>query len=346
MSTRLRIPSYILAVFAFLLLPFEFLALCQNVERYNERPPACDAYDSAQVPVADLPTPEDRKSLESCNSEDLYFGFDHPAEPLKARRCAYIERENHNNDPEHVFGGSGLLTMIYANGNGATRNFHLALKFSCEVDGAQAENYSRFDHLLKLQREHWTGHNFNLCDDATSGFMEGWCADLQEKFDRVARAKKLDEIIANWSPTDRVAFRNLQQAANAFFEASSRNEVDFSGTGGAAFEIEAGASLKGGFVAALARFERGQLPRFSRAEFSKADAKLNSIYSKIQSEKPDPLTMVTVTPEGVRKAELAWLDYREAWVQFGRIKYPSVTPESWMTWLTEGRIKMLQDLSY
>jgi hypothetical protein len=41
-----------------------------------------------------------------------------------------------------------LLTMIYANGKGAARNFDLALKFACEVDGAPAENGYRLEHLL------------------------------------------------------------------------------------------------------------------------------------------------------------------------------------------------------
>jgi uncharacterized protein YecT (DUF1311 family) len=318
-------------------------ALSQTFEHINGRPRACDRYDSLPVPAADLPTAQDRQSLKSYDSYDLYFGFIHPADPVKARKCAYLEREKGNSDSNIVFGASGLLVMIYANGEGAERNFDLALKFECEVDGARAENDYRFEHLQELKNKHWTGSDFNLCDDATSGFMQGWCAKLQEDFDRVARTRKLNKIIAAWSPDEKREFRELNRVAKVFFDSSRRNEVDLSGTGRAAFEIEAEASLSDGFVAAVERFERGELPSFSQAEFKKADAELNSVYSGIQSKGPDPDRMGTVTPEGIRIAERAWLGYREAWVKFGQIKYPAVTPDSWRTWLTQERVKMLQD---
>src|SRR5271156_5616496 len=182
---------------AFLLLSLSSIAHAQQYQRNNEPPATCGQYDKIQVPVADVPTAQDRQALASCNSEDLYFGFNHPADPVKGRKCAYIEREK--GVPDIVFGSAGLLTMIYANGKGAARNFDLALKFACEVDGAAAENDSRFEHLLQLQKEHWKGDSFDLCDDATSGFMQGECAELREKFDRTERGGKLDEITSRWN---------------------------------------------------------------------------------------------------------------------------------------------------
>jgi len=294
------------------------------------------------VTRADLPTEADRQALASCKSENLYFGFDSPADPVKARKCAYIERENRTDATDKVFGASGLLTMIYANGKGASRDFDLALRFACEVEGAEAENSGRFDHLLKLKRDHWTGEDFSLCDDATSGFMDGWCAHIQERFDQVQHQRKLDGILGKWSPADRQGFVELQRSATKFFGASSRNEVDLSGTSRGAFEIGAAASLNDSFVAALESFEKGRLPKFTTAEFRFADAKLNVVYAAIQSTKHDPHMAGTVTPEGIKLAQRAWLAYREAWVQFGSRKYPSVTGDSWRTWLTRERIEMLQ----
>lgn len=324
------------------------LFLCPLValsrERGNARPPACDQYDSVQVPLSDLPTNQDRKVLASCTAEDLYFGFDHPANPERARKCAYIEREKEEGEgvSEKVFGAAGLLTMIYANGKGAARNFDLALKFACEVDGAEAENFGRFNHLLRLRNENWAGNDFNLCDDATSGFMEGWCAHLQERFDEAERRRKLENIVKNWHSADKAAFVELRRSANAFFEASARNEVDLTGTGRAAFEIEAEATLNDGFIEALEKFERGQLPNFTLAEFRVSDAKLNADYAKTQSQRVDHSMIGTVTPEGIKIAQRAWLRYREAWVRFGHQKYPGVSADSWRTWLTQERVKMLQ----
>jgi formylmethanofuran dehydrogenase subunit E len=114
-------------VIAFLLLSLSSVVLADQQQRNNDRPSACDSYDKVQIPVADLPTQQDRTSLSSCNSEDLYFGFGQPAAAVKARNCAYIEREKSELSQERVFGGSGLLAMIYANGIGSVRNFDLAL---------------------------------------------------------------------------------------------------------------------------------------------------------------------------------------------------------------------------
>jgi len=320
--------------------------LSQQTGGNHKNPPACWQFAKMKVPEADLPTEQDRKTLASCDSEKLYFGFDQPARPEDARRCAYLERERGEGLPQKVFGAAGLLTMIYANGKGAARNFDLALKFACEVDGAPAENEARFDHLLKLKEEHWTGDDFNLCDDATSGLMQGWCADLRENFDQVVRTKRLKNVTEKWNGADKKAFLKLQQAASAFFGARAENEVDLTGTGRAAWEIEARATLEDNFAAALEKLDRGELPDFSAEEFTKADAELNRVYSEIQREKTDSkVSTASVTPEKIRIAQLAWLRYREAWVKFGKLKYPGISPNSWRTWLTLERIKMLQALN-
>jgi formylmethanofuran dehydrogenase subunit E/uncharacterized protein YecT (DUF1311 family) len=333
-------------VVLFLLFSLSSASFAQFHQRDILRPDACDQYEKVEVPTSDLPTAEEGKGLASCNTAELYFGFGHPADPEKARKCAYLEREKNKDAKQPVFGGSGLLTMIYANGNGAARNLDLALKFACEVDGAPAENAERIEHLLKLKNDHWTGNDFHLCDDITSGFMQGNCAWLQEEFAKAERNKKLDAITSRWGPAEKKAFQDLQQSAGAYFQASSRNEVDLSGTARGAFVVEAEADLNNDFVAAIERFEKGQLPKFNAADFSKADAELNSVYAKLQSDPKKNLPeFSTVTPQGVRTAERAWLAYREAWVRFGQLKYPSVNPESWRTWLTQERTKMLKSLT-
>jgi len=312
-------------------------------QRGNARPQACDQYDHIAIPASDLPTDADRKQLASCKSEDLYFGFGAAADADTARKCAYIEREKGLDNWHQPFGGAGMLAMIYANGKGASRNFDLALRFVCEVDGAEGENQGRFEHLLKLQSEHWTGSNFNLCDDATSGFMEGWCADLQEQLDHVKRQQRLNRLTAEWTPREKSAFIELQNSAYKYFKASAENEVDLSGTGRAAFEIEAEASLKEKFIQVLEQFEKGNLPKFSAEEFASADRELNAVYHKVQAQPHDP-GHGTVTADGIKKAQRAWIQYREAWVKFGQQKYPAVPPESWKNWLTRERTKMLLDL--
>ncbi|HET6930643.1 MAG TPA: lysozyme inhibitor LprI family protein [Candidatus Acidoferrum sp.] len=333
-----RLPGTFVLAFALLALPSQICSQQTPGDGHEE----CARLGPIEDPPADLPSPEEKQELANCSSYNLYFGFGAPPDLAKARKCAYLERDQGKKLPETVFGGAGTLAMIYANGKGVGRNFGLALKFACEIDGAPAENSARIEHLQQLEKENWAGANFNLCDDATSGLMQGRCAKLQEDLHQVRRVKKLEGLTENWNPEERQAFTELQSAANAFFDSSSRNEVDLSGTGRAAFEIEAKAALKDGFLGALERFERGQLPKYRAADFVKADAQLNDLYKRIQSAPNQPIDFTTVTPEGIKSAQTAWLRYREAWVEFGKLKYPIVLPESWRAWLTQERVKMLQ----
>jgi tetratricopeptide (TPR) repeat protein len=323
-----------------LLVFLSFLVSTQSFAQNNERPAACAQWEKIQIPPADLLTPQDRQKLASCNSGDLYFGFGHPIDLVGARKCAYLEREGGD---APIFGGSGLLMMIYANGKGASRNFDLASKFACEFNGAPEGNQGQINHLLRLREEHWTGDNFNLCDAASSGYMQGVCALLDGEIHQAALAHKLDRIVERWTPAEKSALADLEKGASNFIEASSDNEVDMTGTGRAAFVFKWRTWLSNGFVAAVQRSEQGQLP-LSMAEFKKADEELNAVYSGIQSPKPGSEGMGTVTPQGIRTAQRAWLLYREAWVKFGLVKYPGVKPESWGSWLTFDRILMLHCL--
>jgi tetratricopeptide (TPR) repeat protein len=320
------------------LLSFTFPGPSHSVAQDSDRPPECAQWDKIKIPPADLPTEQDRVALAGCYSEDLYFGFGQPADPVQARKCAYLERAAGN---DLVFGGSAMLMMIYANGKGAARNFDLALKFACEINDPLITNPSRIDHLLTLRDEHWTGNDFSLCDDGGTSFLVGACTGLDEKFHQVERTRKLDRMVERWSPAEKAALVELQKAASDLIKASSDNEVDTTGTGRASFVFGWQTWLGDGFVAALERCEQGKFPSFSAAEFKKADDELNAAYSDIQSAKPQEAEMGTVTLEGVKTAERAWLKYREAWVNFGLVKYPSVKPESWRTWLTYDRILML-----
>ncbi|MGB6783231.1 MAG: tetratricopeptide repeat protein [Terracidiphilus sp.] len=324
-----------------LLLAFLSLTLPESspvVAQDKQHHAACAQWEKIQIPAADLPAPQDRQTPAPCNSQDLYFGFGRPIDLVGARKCAYLEREEDN---APIIGGPGLLMMIYANGKGASRNFDLALKFACEFNGAPEGNQGQINHLLRMRKEHWTGDNFSLCDDASSGYMAGVCAGLQEEIHQAPLARKLGRIAEGWTPAQKTAFAGLEKAASNFIEASSDNESDMSGTDRDAYVFQRQGWLRNGFVAAVERSEKGQFPSFSMAEFKKADEELNAVYAGIQSAKPGSAGMGTVTPQGIRTAQRAWLQYEEAWVKFGLVKYPGVKPESWRAWLTFDRILML-----
>ena len=78
-----------------------------------------------------------------------------------------------------------------------------------------------------------------------------------------------------------------------------------------------------------------------RREFAAADAKLNDVYKKVQHAAGEDWG--TVTKDGIRLAQRAWLGYRDAWVAFAKVKYPSITSDTIRTWLTQKRTSELEE---
>lgn len=51
-----------------------------------------------------------------------------------------------------------------------------------------------------------------------------------------------------------------------------------------------------------------------------------------------------IQPEGIRRADQVWLKYRDAWTEFAKLHYPSVSASAWATLLTKDRIEVLKDV--
>jgi hypothetical protein len=181
---------------------------------------------------------------------------------------------------------------------------------------------------------------FDTCDDITSGYMAGFCVAHRERIETVARDRRLDAAVAKLPIVARPAFAKLQAAADAFFAAREENEVDLSGTARAALVIEEGARLREAFASSVEALVAGPPTwRFGAADYAAADRKLNEAYRNAISAEP----LGTVTPDGIRKTQRAWLPYRDAWAAFGRALHPGVPLVGWKAWITEERTAMLEE---
>lgn len=298
----------------------------------------CNQVENMSLPAKDRPDQSAIQSLAKCQSMDLYYGFDSAADPVKARHCAYVEIDQGD---DLVFGGSAILMMIYANGQGVERNLDAAIKLACGIEGAPAEVEGRVQHLISLRQQEWKGDDFSLCDDITSGFMQGQCASLDKRFDDAKRIKRFAALTSKWTEQDRKALNILVTSFDAFVAARVENEVDLSGTGRAAFQIEEETALRQDFLYSLETFEGGKLPCSAQEEYSRVDNELNAIYQKIQMNKR--FSWGTVTKAEIMETQRLWLKYREAWVVFGHLKYPEISAARWNTWLTQNRTKMLKE---
>ena len=306
-------------------------------------PPAdCESLKSLALPDEDAPPASMAASLKGCNSEDLYFGIGVQKDPVRARQCAYVERQDPDNGWPNLFAGTGMLMTIYANGVGAPRNFDIAMKFACELNGALAEEEGWIAHLQKLKNENWQGADFSPCDDITSGAAMGFCEAHDAKLADAARKTKLAGITAHWPGAERKAFAALEKAKNTFAASVADNEVDMSVTARGALSIAARETEDAQFLATLEKVISGDLPSASSSDLAETDGKLNALYSKIQKRK-DTSDWGTVTKEGIKKTERAWLIYRDAFVDFAKRNFTSVAPESLKLVLMEDRIKSLEN---
>lgn len=296
----------------------------------------CARYLSLSYPAADRPSPEQATQLTDCDAERLYYGIGHAADPVKARLCALTTSEDLAQE-------AGVLMMVYANGQGVERNYAMARKAACLVGGAPFELAGRLAHLDDMEHgKQGALPHIDICDDITSGFMQGICADIQSDLAGQVRKQKLEALTAGWSPQEHKALAQFQRHADQFFADSSRLEVDQSGTARGAQVIEAELALQQDWLTSLQTFEAERLPAHSSREYAKLDHELNKRFQALQHRAP---SSGTVTFEDIREAQRGWLAYREALVLFGRQKYPTVAAHAWRAFATEKRIQALNELA-
>ncbi len=284
-----------------------------------------------------------------CDSERLYYGFGGTPDREAALACGYYERAHARPDTGDPFYGVGVLSMLYANGFGVQRNYDLAIRFACENTwAADAEMEGRIGHLEYLRDRHSQTTDFDLCDDATSGLMEGACARVGERAAQAKREARLKAISAGWTPEVRQAFQALEQAEQAFAEAHSGKEIDLSGTGRAAFSIEGAEKVHEQFLADLERLVKGNVPAASEVDYKNADAKLNTSYRALLAERgkesKEERMPGSVEVSGIRETERVWIKFRDAWVTFGSVANPGVSKEQVGTWITRQRVEQMKEI--
>lgn len=291
----------------------------------------CASVKDVELPAADRPSHAEEKALAKCASADLYFGFGQAADPVKARKCAYAEMDR---DAKALIGGKAILMMVYANGNGATRNFDAAIKLACSIGGAPGDDTGRVYQLDRLKKQNWAGNNFSVCDHSSGREMYEQCAILSERFDKIERDQKFNDLIAGWKPAEKKAFHTFMEEANRFYEVQAKNGVDLTGT----FEIQEEIFFKNNLLSSLQAFEGGELPKYTAEEFQRAEAAEDAAYQRTQTGSVSQWG--TVTRQSVLKSEDEWRRYSSAWIAFGRQKYPGVSEQSWKAWLDTDRTVM------
>jgi uncharacterized protein YecT (DUF1311 family) len=299
----------------------------------------CERVKITDFPIEDLPTMAERPQLNGEVAYKYYYGIGVEKDYVKARYLAFIEAEKEGGDGP--FDGYSILMMLYANGYGVKKDLNLSIRLACaNIWSAPAELEGRTQHLKDIKTGDSTG-TFDVCDDITSGRMDGMCHLIPYELAEVKRNQTLDSITEKWTPREKQAYMELRKAANDFFDLRMEFEVDLTGTSREAFSLEEREDLEDQFLRHITRADRCTMKHFSVKDFLKADNTMNVVYSKIKYE--DITIEGSITKEQVRKTQRVWIQYRKAWAAFAAIKCPH-TEISWKTMITNERIEELQNI--
>ncbi len=106
------------------------------------------------------------------------------------------------------------------------------------------------------------------------------------------------------------------------------------------FVIQEEAIQKKDFLQSIQLLEKNKAPKYSSKQLQEENKKLEELYAKTQS-KPSGQIYGTVKKEDVQATQEAWMAYRDAWINFAKVRYPKYSSASIATWFTKKRKHML-----
>jgi len=300
----------------------------------------CRSVRIRKPPAADIPDASARSGLKGCDAEALYYGIGMKADPVRARQCAFVEMET---GEETIFGGRVMLMTAYANGVGARRDLDLAIHYACTLEPAAPFEYDgRVLHLAKMKQEA-SPDPFHFCDDTTSGYAGGLCAMHQARLEQARREARLTRLAARFPTRSRALFTALRKTQDNYADSRGENETDFRGTLRVAFAVEAEEAVADEFLDTLERLSKGTLRSYTNSAFRKADARLNQRYRQLLDS--EALEDMGLGKDGVRRAQRAWLAYRDAFIAFAAVAFPAVSRDSIAGNLTDQRAGTLKEMA-
>jgi uncharacterized protein YecT (DUF1311 family) len=294
--------------------------------------PVCIQADKVPEVKADMPQ-GDTSELENCSAWSLYYGIGRKPDMRLARLCAFTETD--------AVESLGVLTMIYAGGKGVAPNLPLAIRYACDIQTGWDSGSDKADQLDEQLRKGATRADFDFCDNPTGRNMDGLCIEVNQ--DRADNALVAAEQGFDPDATGaRKAALDALLEARSFFIGAHSHELHGGTVGTSQAAMSADIDTENVWSHTLVDLAAGKLPNYTHQDFLGADAALNDHYQDAKTDAAacnDPENCLTV--DQLVRAERAWLTYRDAWVAYGRIRWPQVSADSWRTMVTRERIDML-----
>jgi uncharacterized protein YecT (DUF1311 family) len=291
----------------------------------------CSPYASIPLPAEaeHAPVP---KAPPACSSYRSYRGIGRIVNYSEARACAWQERlaqkadlgQNQDVPNAWIVGGSLILADIYFNGAGVKRDIPLAMRFACESEEGMAT--LALADLAKLNGSPRSNGPFEFCYYAASTFSMNFCGSYASEIEDDRRSHYYISLKSAMTPEQRVAFEKLLSAQDAYMKAHAL-EVYQGGTIRGIRTLGSMAILKDLFHTEVVHFERKKWASLSDNEIAMADAWLNREYGEkhrqLRTQTKESIDDGAVTAANLSSVEDSWLTYRDAWVAFARLRYPT-----------------------
>ena len=250
----------------------------------------------------------------------------------EARACAWRERlaqkanlgQNPKEPDAWVVGGSLILADIYFNGAGVERDVPLAMRFACEAEEGMA--MLALPDIKKLNGSLPAHGPFEFCHYAASTISMSFCSDYASELESERRNRYYRTLKTSMPPVQQVAFEKLLAAEKAYVEAHA-SEVDQGGTIRAMRTIGSMSILEHLFHSELAQLEHKQWPALSNGQVTAADGLLHDEYEmklrQLYAHTKEEIDEGAVTADHLKSVQVAWESYRNAWITFARLRYPT-----------------------
>jgi uncharacterized protein YecT (DUF1311 family) len=317
-----------------------------------------------------------------CDSTVAYFGIGQAVDYKAALACAAVEYTHPDPaaNPSNPFPGAGILSMIYANGQGTAQNLDLATRYTCENWAAPSEIEARLD-LLAAARETPSAQPLDLCDTADSANTRDWCTSIEARQSAAERNRGFDALRATLPEAARVPFNDLLAAEKDFEDGHIQNELDLTGatpifagfhTAEKTFQIThifdrpaPDAAAPAPPVAAPPFLSSAQLeeqndladrfledlkritaPSFAETtDLKKAEKSLDASLKTARVAIPKKLAGTTITYKGVEDTQQIWLNLRDHWRAFISLTNASPTiADQTASYVTLERSRQLSEL--
>ncbi len=296
----------------------------------------CRQLRSVHIPAPDRTDQRQAQGVGGCDSEALYYGIGHKADPARAFACAMAEA----GDGDGPFSGNALLMVMYANGIGTKRDLDKAIAIACTLGGAPAEIDGRVLNLAEAKKNGPPPTDFSWCQDITSGYAAGVCAAHESRIAQAKRDGRKARFPAQWRGA---ALTKLENAHAAFAESHANTEQDMSGTLRGALATDASEQLAEELMTDLDQVAAGNTPWAGDEQNTSADAELNAVYRQVMAVKRDDQGG-TVTNANIRATQRLWITFRDAWVSFAMQIKPDTNRQAVINWLTARRTAQLKEL--